>query len=98
VGFPTPDEGRAAIAAARCFKLVVNSRPPWGPCVVWATRGRRLQRAASYADRIQKGVKVAKLPIQQPTKYELTTNLKIAKALGLTVSPGLLAVADEVIE
>jgi putative ABC transport system substrate-binding protein len=56
------------------------------------------RQTASYVDRLLRGSTPKELPVQGPVKFELVLNLKVAKALGLTIPPGVFALADEVIE
>jgi len=90
------------IAAATRLSLPLIGTPQFpragGLMSYWFDPVGLFAQAASYVDRILKGTSPADLPIQQPTKYSLIINLKTAKALGLTVPPGMLDLADEVIE
>ena len=82
---PTMHQDRAFVEAGGLISYAAS--PPDG----W-------RHGATYVDKILKGAKPADLPVEQPTKFELVINLKTAKALGITMPPSLLLLADEVIQ
>jgi len=88
---------------ARIATLALNMRLPTtfeaGGLMSYGPDGADLlRRAADFVDKILRGAKPGELPIEQPTKFNLAINLKTAEALGLSVPPELLTIADEVIE
>jgi putative tryptophan/tyrosine transport system substrate-binding protein len=103
--------GSAAVSSHRELIVALASRYQL-PAIYYSTRFAadgglisygpdyvdQFRLAASYVDRILKGEKPAELPVQNPAKFELVINLKTAKSLGLTVSPSLLARANQIIE
>jgi putative tryptophan/tyrosine transport system substrate-binding protein len=89
------------LAARLSLPAIYSNRiaTPSGGLISYAVDdSNQFQRAATYVDRILNGAKPADLPVQQPTRFELSINLKTAKALGLEIPSQLLATADEVIE
>jgi putative ABC transport system substrate-binding protein len=90
-----------ALVSARKFptEVVVSEMVPFGPLLSYGQDfPDYFRRAAAYTDKILKGAKPADLPVEQPSRFKLTINLKAAKLFGLSIPPSLLGVADEVIE
>jgi putative tryptophan/tyrosine transport system substrate-binding protein len=96
------ERARIAAFAAASRLPAVYSQDEFVPVGGLASYGvdlpRLAARAAAYVERILKGTNPADLPVEQPTLFRMAINLKAAKALGLTISPTLLARADDVIE
>jgi putative ABC transport system substrate-binding protein len=86
---------RHKIASVFGFREWVDAGGLFSYGVVFSAMYRR---AAELVDKIAKGAKVADLPVEQPTKFELVLNMKTADAIGVTISPAILVRADEVIE
>jgi putative tryptophan/tyrosine transport system substrate-binding protein len=88
-----------ALAARHHLPAIYGSDVFDGGLASYAAETDEISRnVARYADRVLKGAKPADLPVQAPTKFRLAINARTAKALGLTIPPNLLALADEVIE
>jgi putative ABC transport system substrate-binding protein len=104
-----PPSGFLTRHRKRIIELAAQSRlPAIGSNATWAEEGCLLaygpsiaesyRRAAVYVDKILKGTKPAELPVEQPMKFEFVVNLKVAKQIGLTIPPNVLARADRVIK
>jgi len=80
-------------------EVSVAEMVPFGPLLSYGQDfPDYFRRAVTYVDKILKGAKPADLPVEQPSRFKLTLNLKTAKSIGLSIPPSLLTSADEVLE
>jgi putative tryptophan/tyrosine transport system substrate-binding protein len=89
------------LAIARRLPVCAWSKETFEPGALMSYGADQLsivRRTAVYVDRILKGARPSELPVEQPTRLQFLLNLKVAKALDLTIPPTPLALADEVIE
>ena len=108
-GWLIDDYGPLAVHMQRIIELIARTRKPaiygdadWvrvGGLMSYSDDRKDVQRyVARYVDRILRGAKPADLPVEQPSRFALTINMKTARALSLTIPSSLLLLADEVIE
>jgi putative tryptophan/tyrosine transport system substrate-binding protein len=91
--------GAFVLAKKLPTEVGVGEMVPFGPLLSYGLDfPDYFRRAVSYVDKILKGAKPADLPVEQPSRFKLTINLKAAKAMGLSIPPTLLTSADEVLE
>ena len=108
-GLFVPWDGTFLVHAVRITELAARTRLPTlygqrryidvgGLASYGPSADESFRRAAFYVDKILRGAKPGELPVEQPTKFELALNMKVAKALGLTVPSSLVGGADEVVQ
>jgi putative ABC transport system substrate-binding protein len=96
-----PTKRAAELALSHRFPAVCAWRQfahDGGLASYYGSEGEIYRRAATFVDKILKGTKIAELPVEQPTKFELVINVKTAKVLDVWLSPAIIVRADELIE
>jgi putative tryptophan/tyrosine transport system substrate-binding protein len=91
--------GNSVLAKKLPTEVAIAEMVPFGPRLSYGQDfPDYFRRAVTYVDKILKGTRPIDLPVEQPSRFKLTLNLKAAKTIGLSIPPSLLTSADEVIE